>query len=502
MTTVPFTRTRHYPLHSDLAKALPNNLDAERSVLGAILLDNHAIVDVVKAETFNVSHFFLEQHRVIYHYMCELLLQKEPIDLVTLTNELHRKGDLEKAGGGAYIASLADGMPKVSNVEHYAKIVTEKFRLRELIHLTHNIQQRAFEESDQSDLILTNAVDSIQQIQAPPTKEENPAVVVGMGELLSLELPKAESLIDPLITRGGTFMLYSWAGWGKSWIATELSFRLAHGIPIIFDGHKGPGGHWPILHKMRALYLYGEMHGEKIRDRLILIAKGNRMLLEGTDLAVLSKDYQRIARAAKISHSWRPSIATERDRKIVEERLFGEGYEFLVLDNISTLWSAAQEDQSKQTATLKDWFIDLNMRGITVLFLQHAGKSGDFLGDSSQVHILDSVVKLKHAPDYKHEEDGLRVVLDIEKHRYESRQQTWLAPFEAQLRTSPESGAEWFTRPARDAQIKAAFQMFADGMPTVLVGMEVGISRSTGFRWKKLFDENRDAKHWIDRNDA
>jgi replicative DNA helicase len=86
---------------------------------------------------------------------------QQAIDLVTLTEELNRKGDLEASGGAPYLASLADGMPKVSNIEHYARIVKEKAILRNLIHTTHNIQQRAFEGEDGADAILDGAESSI-----------------------------------------------------------------------------------------------------------------------------------------------------------------------------------------------------------------------------------------------------------------------------------------------------------------------------------------------------
>src|SRR6266852_791482 len=142
-----------------LEKPLPNNLDAERSVLGAILLDNHALNAAI--ENLRPEDFFLDQHRRVFTQMISLGESQQAIDLVTLTEELHRRGDLEAAGGAPYLAALADGMPKVSNVEHYARIVKEKALLRNLIHATHNIQQRAFEGEDGADAILDNAEYSI-----------------------------------------------------------------------------------------------------------------------------------------------------------------------------------------------------------------------------------------------------------------------------------------------------------------------------------------------------
>src|SRR3979490_1916051 len=147
------------PVDATLEKPLPNNLDAERSVLGAILLDNHALNAAI--EHLRPEDFFLDQHRRVFAQMIALGEVQQAIDLVTLTEERERKGDLEAAGGAPYLASLADGMPKVSNIEHYARIVKEKAILRNLIHTTHNIQQRAFEGEDGADAILDGAESSI-----------------------------------------------------------------------------------------------------------------------------------------------------------------------------------------------------------------------------------------------------------------------------------------------------------------------------------------------------
>src|SRR5712692_9576485 len=147
------------PAEPTLERPLPQNLEAERSILGAILLDNHALNAAI--ENLKPEDFFLEQHRRVFNQMIALGESQQAIDLVTLTEELHRRGDLEAAGGAPYLASLADGMPKVSNIEHYARIVKEKAMLRNLIHATHNIQQNAFEGEDGADAILDNAESSI-----------------------------------------------------------------------------------------------------------------------------------------------------------------------------------------------------------------------------------------------------------------------------------------------------------------------------------------------------
>lgn len=497
MSTVPFTRARQVPLPNDLREKLPTNVDAERSILGGILLDNKSVTVALKE--LKANDFSVPENQIIFHMMAaiaeEQTANEEPlaIDLVILSERLAAISKLEAAGGAVYIASLVDGMARVTNVAHYAKIVREKSQLRKLMHFAYNLQVKAAQgrdgEEEGSDSIFKRSMEEFAAIREEKPSDESPIVVVPYSELLTLELPKADPLIEPLVTRAGTFMIFSWAGWGKSWLATHIAFCVAHGIDRLFAGHEGPGGHWPICGAMRTLYLYGEMHGEKIRERLKLIGKNLNVAPDFTGLATISKDYQRIARAPRAAHGWRPGIKEPKDRRHIEELLSGEGYKFLVLDNISTLWSAAQEDQSRQTAELKEWFIDLNTRGITVCFLQHAGKGGDFLGDSAQVHILDSYIKLEHPGDYRRSQ-GLRVVVNLEKIRHELRDPHWGVPFEAQLCTSPENGAEWLTRPAMKAMKKVAFEMFSNGAPPTEVLRSFSIlKRPTLYRWHHEWKE-------------
>ncbi len=142
-----------------LARPLPHNLDAERSVLGAILLDNQAFNTAV--ELLRPEDFFLEAHRRIFARMIQLAEANRAIDLVTLNEELGRAGELEAAGGAAYLGALVDGVPRVTNVEHYAKIVKEKALLRTLIHASNNIINQCFEAEEHADEILDRAEHAI-----------------------------------------------------------------------------------------------------------------------------------------------------------------------------------------------------------------------------------------------------------------------------------------------------------------------------------------------------
>ena len=137
------------------ARTLPHNLDAEKSVLGAILIHNDAFNSA--AEVIGSRDFFRDAHRRIYDRMIALSERGDAIDFVTLKEELSRAGELDEVGGPAYIASLADGVPRSANVEYYAKIVKEKSTLRSLIHSANKILAEAYEAEEEPDLLLDEA---------------------------------------------------------------------------------------------------------------------------------------------------------------------------------------------------------------------------------------------------------------------------------------------------------------------------------------------------------
>src|SRR6478736_3697037 len=143
-------------------RTLPHNLEAERSVLGAILLHNDAFN--LAAEVIDAADFFRDAHRRIFDKMVALAERGDAIDLVTLKEELGRSGEIDEVGGPAYIAALVDGVPRSTNVEHYAKIVKEKSDLRNLIFSANKIITSAYEGEDDADVIIDEAERKIFEI--------------------------------------------------------------------------------------------------------------------------------------------------------------------------------------------------------------------------------------------------------------------------------------------------------------------------------------------------
>jgi replicative DNA helicase len=173
-----------------LERPLPHNLEAERSILGAILLDNHALNAAI--EKLRSDDFFLPQHRQIFDRMIQLGEKQQAIDTVTLMEDLTRSGNLESAGGIAYLSQLADGLPRVTNVEHYARIVKEKAVLRSLIFSASAIQEQALAAGDDADTILDRAESAIFQIAEDRVR----AGPIGVKELVRENYERLERIFS------------------------------------------------------------------------------------------------------------------------------------------------------------------------------------------------------------------------------------------------------------------------------------------------------------------
>jgi len=152
-----------------LEKDVPQSVEAERSVLGAILIENTAINRA--QEILRQEDFYREPHRKIFKVMTDLSERTTAIDPVTVKEELSRAGDLEAVGGPAYIASLVDGVPRSANVEYYARIVKEKSMLRNLIEAGGRIVSTAYEASQDPDDILDQSERLIFQIAQDRLRE-------------------------------------------------------------------------------------------------------------------------------------------------------------------------------------------------------------------------------------------------------------------------------------------------------------------------------------------
>jgi replicative DNA helicase len=156
-------------------KLLPQNVEAEAGVLGSLLIDPDATVQV--ADFLKPDDFYREAHRAIYQAMIDLYENRAPADLITLTDELARRGKLEEIGGLSYVSSLANQVPTSANVEHYARIVERTAILRRLIHAAGQIAAVAYNEPeaavalDQAEKLIFNVSQRSMRADLEPIRD-------------------------------------------------------------------------------------------------------------------------------------------------------------------------------------------------------------------------------------------------------------------------------------------------------------------------------------------
>ena len=147
----------------------PQNIEAEEAVIGSMLIEQNAVISAL--EILKPEDFYKENHRIIFRQIAEMADKLEAVDLVTLAENLKNAGYLEKIGGAAELARLANFVPTAANVEYYARIVAEKSVLRRLIAASTEIAASAYDSQYEVDEILDKAEETIFQISQGRTTQ-------------------------------------------------------------------------------------------------------------------------------------------------------------------------------------------------------------------------------------------------------------------------------------------------------------------------------------------
>ncbi len=168
-TRLMLNHNRQIQQDPSLQKVPPQSIEAEESILSAILIDTNSLLEVV--EILKPEDFYKSAHQKIFSAITVLFAESEPVDLVTLTNKLKESGHLEEIGGATYLAGLMDSIPLAVNAPHYAKIIRDKSSLRKLIAKASTIVSRCFEDRGNVDEIIDFAESSVFEVSENKTKQ-------------------------------------------------------------------------------------------------------------------------------------------------------------------------------------------------------------------------------------------------------------------------------------------------------------------------------------------
>jgi replicative DNA helicase len=171
--------------------APPHDLAAEQSVLGAILLSDKALSTLALEEHLTPEDFYRDRHRLIYQAMLNLHREGEPVDVLTVSDQLHRDGNIQQAGGQAAIDELTGGVPGLGAVRRYARIVTDLARARLLLNATYEIQAQISERRHDASDLLTDAEQRIFRLGQSARRTRD----IALGDAMAAELTRLQELV-------------------------------------------------------------------------------------------------------------------------------------------------------------------------------------------------------------------------------------------------------------------------------------------------------------------
>ncbi len=250
-------------------KIPPQNVDAEMSLLGAILIDEEVLADVT--EHVKPHDFYDKRHAVIYDAIMRLFEKNKPVDLLTLTDELKRKAELEEVGGSAYLTELTNYVPTAAHAESYAEIVAQKAVRRRLIKASADISELGFDEQTTTQELLQQAEAELFAVSDQSLKQD----LISLESILTDSFDRLEELhrnkgalrgvrtgyrdLDNMtagLQRSDLIILAARPAMGKTTLVTNLAYNVA------------------TIAKQPVLFFSLEMSKEQLVDRMLADASG------------------------------------------------------------------------------------------------------------------------------------------------------------------------------------------------------------------------------------
>jgi putative DNA primase/helicase len=279
-------------------------------------------------------------------------------------------------------------------------------------------------------------------------------------ELLGLELPPRNYLIDPILREKDLVMIYSWRGIGKSQFGLAMAYAIASGGAFL---------RWKAPQPRRVLYIDGELPIQTVQERLSHFIAGNEEEPDPEFFKIITPDIQDRPTA---------NLSRPEPQDLLAKYLAGQNIEVVFIDSISTLCSVGRENEAESWLPVQEWALRLRRNGLTVVFIHHAGKTGTQRGTSRREDVLDTVIHLVQPPDYSPVE-GARFEVHFEKTR--GLLGDGVRPFETRLEVL-DGRAVWTVRDLDDANIAKAAKLFRDGLSVRDVAEELKISKSAAGR--------------------
>ncbi|MFH1408110.1 MAG: replicative DNA helicase [Patescibacteria group bacterium] len=407
-------------------KLPPNSIEAEKSVLGAVLIDSDAIIKI--AEFLRPEHFYKDSHKSVFEAILELYEKREPIDLVTVPNVLKKKKSLTEVGGVSYLSELASFMPTSANIETYARIIKDSYVRRQLITVAGKIGELGFLEEQDVNYLLDKAEQELYSISQDYLKQEfeplKKVLETSFDRLEELHkhkgmlrgVPTGLKSLDAKLNGlqdSNLIILAARPSVGKSSLATNIAQFAA------------------VKHKMPVAMFSLEMSSEQLSDRMLAAQAGVDVFkittgnLSDDDFAKLGEAMGVLAEAP-IFIDDTPGISIMEMRTKARRLKLDKGIRLVVVDYLQLMHGRNLENRVQEVSeisqSLKGLARELNVPVLALSQLsraveQRGGEKRPQLSDLRESGALEQdadVVMFLHIPD---EEQRNLLKLGIAKHR-------------------------------------------------------------------------------------
>lgn len=313
--------------------------------------------------------------------------------------------------------------------------------------------------------------EGLQEVRSQLEASENlPAAVpslvsLNMRDFLSMPIPERGFLLSPVLPVQGISIMYAPRGIGKTFAALSVAVAVASGGAVF---------NWRAPMPKRTLYVDGEMPATSMQSRLAA-------LVSGMAVPPLALDYLKLI-TPDMQPCPMPDLSTMSGQMLLEPDL--KDVDMVVLDNIATLCRTGKENESQSWQTMQAWLLELRRRGITVLLIHHAGKSGDQRGTSAREDIMDTVISLRRPREYSMAE-GARFEVHLTKARGILGDDA--KPFEANLVTEG-NALHWQIKELEDVELEELKRLLSEGYSIRDCAEEMGKSKGAIQRLKKKLE--------------
>jgi len=289
-----------------------------------------------------------------------------------------------------------------------------------------------------------------------PEIPKRKVTAISIADLLSMEIPTRETIIDPWLPDQGLGMIYGYRGTGKTHVSLGLGVAVASGGRFLQWEAPAPKG---------VLFIDGEMPARTLQERLAdIIAKAEKE--PAAPLRIITPDLQDFGM---------PNLSDFEGQKNIEPYL--DGISLIILDNISTLCRGGRENDAESWIPVQEWALRMRARGFSILFIHHSGKGGQQRGTSKREDVLDTVISLKRPADYTPDQ-GACFEVHYEKARgcYGDE----VKPFEAML--TPDG---WTMKDLEQSMTEKVATLLNDSIPQAEIHDMLGVTKGCVSKHKK-----------------